>query len=74
MSIQKNDQFQLGDHLLACGSALDPEIVEKLIGDCKVSLILSDMPYGISVVESKTGFLNIMKAKVMANDHLQTDE
>jgi len=74
MSIQKNDLFQLGDHLLARGNALDPEIVKKLIGDRKISLILSDMPYGVEVVESKSRFFNIMKTKVMANDHLQTDE
>lgn len=74
MLIQKNDLFQLGEHFLACGSALDPEIVKILIGDRRISLILSDMPYGVSVVESKTGFLKIKKTKTIANDHLQTDE
>lgn len=74
MSIQKNDLFQLGDHMLACGNALDPEVVEKLIGDRKISLILTDMPYGVAVVESKAGFSKIKKAKIIANDHLQTAE
>lgn len=74
MLIQKNDLFQIGDHMLACGDALDPEIVKRLIGDRKVSLILSDMPYGVGVVESKVGFSKIKKAKIIANDHLQTDE
>lgn len=74
MLIQKNDIFQLGEHFLACGDALDPEIVRRVIGDRKISLILSDSPYGISVVESKAGFSKIKKAKIIANDHLQTDE
>jgi len=74
MLIQKNELFQLGEHFLACGDALDPEIVKKVIGDRKISLILSDMPYGISVVESKAGFSKIKKAKNIINDHLQTDE
>lgn len=74
MLIQKNELFQLGEHLLGCGDALDPEIVKKVIGNRKISLILSDMPYGISVVESKAGFSKIKKAKIIANDHLQTDE
>lgn len=74
MSIHKNDIFQLDSHYLACGDALDPEIVNKLIGDRKISLILSDMPYGVALVENKIGFNDTGKRKVIANDHLQTDE
>jgi len=74
MLIQKNELFQLGEHFLACGDALDPEIVKKVVGNRKISLILSDMPYGISVVESKAGFSKIKKAKNIINDQLQTDE
>jgi site-specific DNA-methyltransferase (adenine-specific) len=74
MSVTINDVYQLGEHLLACGDALDPEIVKKLIGDRKISLILSDSPYGVEIVESKVGFTKIKKAKIIVNDHLQTDE
>jgi DNA modification methylase len=74
MSIQKNDIFALGSHYLACGDALDPEIVKRLIGDRKVSLILTDMPYGVALVENKVGFNQTGKRKAIINDHLQTDE
>jgi site-specific DNA-methyltransferase (adenine-specific) len=74
MLIQKNDIFELGLHFLACGDALDPEIVNKIIGDLKISLILTDMPYGVALVENKIGFNQIGKRKAILNDHLQTDE
>lgn len=74
MSVQKNDIFLLDSHILACGDALDPEIVKRVIADRKISLILSDMPYGVAYTENKAGFNNISKAKAIANDHFQTDE
>lgn len=73
MSVQKNDVFKLGAHYLACGDALDLKIVKKLIGDRKVSLILTDMPYGVGYVENKAGFNKISKSKIIANDHEQSD-
>lgn len=74
MLIHKNEIVQLGSHLLACGDALDPEIVNKLIGVRKISLILSDMPYAVALVENKIGFNLTGKRKPIINDHLQTDE
>jgi DNA modification methylase len=73
MSILKNDVYQLGDHYLACGDALDSEIINKLIGDRKISLILTDMPYGVALIETKKDFNKTSKSKVIANDHLQSD-
>lgn len=73
MSIQKNSIFQLGDHFLACGDALDLAIVKKLLGNRRVSLILTDMPYGVALVESKKDFNQDSNSKVIANDHLQSD-
>jgi len=74
MLIQKNDIFELGSHFLACGDALDSKIVTKLINNRKISLIVTDMPYGVGYVENKSGFNQISKSKVIANDHAQTDE
>jgi DNA modification methylase len=74
MVIQKNDLFELGSHYLACGDALNPEIIRKLIGDHKISLILTDMPYGVGYVENKSDFKRISKSKIIANDHEQTDQ
>ena len=74
MSVQKNDIFELGSHLLTCGDALDSKIVEKLIRNRKVALILTDMPYGVGYVENKSGFNQLSKSKIIANDHAQSDD
>lgn len=74
MLVQKNDIYVLRFHYLACGDALDPEIVTRLCGDRKISLILTDMPYGVEYTENKAAFNKISKAKIIANDHIQTDE
>ncbi len=74
MLIQKNDIFELGSHYLACGDALDTKIVNRLLGDRKVSLVLTDMPYGVGYVENKFEFNHISKSKIITNDHEQTDQ
>jgi len=74
MLIQKNDIFELGSHYLVCGDALDPVMVGKLLSDRKISLILTDMPYGVGYVENKINFNQISKSKIIANDHEQTDQ
>ena len=73
MLVLKNDVFQLGPHLLGCGDARDPEMVRRVCKDLSISLLLSDMPYGIRVVESKANFSQSTNKKVMANDHFQSD-
>lgn len=74
MQIQKNDIFALGSHYLACGDALDSEVVKSLIGDRSISLILTDMPYGVGYVENKADFNQLSKSKVIANDHEQSED
>ena len=50
------DIWQLGDHRLICGDSTDSNAVERLLGGCKVELMLTDPPYGIDVVKvSKVG-------------------
>jgi site-specific DNA-methyltransferase (adenine-specific) len=73
MSVQKNDVFSLDHHVLGCGDARDPEMVQRICKDRSIPLILSDMPYGIRVVESKANFRQSANRKVMANDHFQSD-
>lgn len=73
MLVRKNDLFQLGHHVLGCGDAKDSKMVQMLCADRSISLLLSDMPYGIRVVESKANFSQSANRKVMANDHFQSD-
>lgn len=73
-SIKIGDVFLLGDHKLVCGDAREPKIVASLLGDDHVSLLLSDPPYGVAVVESKAGFTVTQRNhRVIENDHTQSE-
>lgn len=66
--------FALGPHRLACGDATDTSMVGKLLGTELANLVLTDPPYGVAYVESKTGFTGgLAKDKIIANDHLQSE-
>ena len=45
----------LGRHRLMCGDATKYEDIEALLGGQRVNLVLTDPPYGIRVVNPKTG-------------------
>lgn len=66
--------WQLGEHKLAYGDCCDSELLKKLVGKEKINLIALDPPYGVAVTESKRNFQTLAKDKVIANDHLQSDE
>lgn len=72
-SIKLGDVFVLGEHILACGDARDSDLINKIIGVHKIKAVISDPPYGVAVTESKHGFQNLAKDKVITNDHLQSD-
>jgi len=74
-NIKNGDVFQLGKHRLACGDINDKLLLKKLIGNEKIKAIITDVPYGVAYVESKTGFKqNLACQKIIANDHEQSDE
>ena len=74
MKMQKGDIFLLGPHLLAVGDARDPVLVGKIAQKRPISLILSDVPYGISYVENRVKFNQIRKNNPIVNDQEQSDE
>jgi len=75
MSINRGDLINLGDHLLLCGDSTNKEEIHKILQDKKVSLILSDPPYGVAYVESKNGLNNVSKIhKEIANDQIQSEQ
>ena len=45
-----SEVIELNNHRLLNGDATNCEDVNKLIGDCKVNLLLTDPPYGIDIV------------------------
>jgi len=74
-TVKIGDIFSLGDHLLACGDVNDKDLLKKLIGDSKINSVITDIPYGVSYVESKSGFKQKLGCeKIIANDHIQTDK
>lgn len=74
MLIHKNNIVQIGPHLLANGDARDPLLMKRLIGDKTISLVICDVPYGVGLVETKAGFSQLKKNKIIANDQLQSEE
>lgn len=73
-AINLGDRFALGPHRLLCGDATDPGLVSTLIGNDRIKLILTDVPYGVDVVRSKKGFIkSTADHKDIANDHFQSD-
>jgi DNA modification methylase len=47
--VQKGDLFQLGEHRIYCGSALEEESYETLLGDEKVQMCFTDAPYNVKI-------------------------
>ncbi len=72
-SIKYGDAFRLGDHLLACGDALDARLVDRLVGKAKIKLICTDPPYGVLAVESKQGFSPLKVNKKILNDDIVSE-
>lgn len=72
-SIKQGDAFRLGDHLLLCGDSRDKEAIAQVIGKHKIKAVISDVPYGVAIAESKENFQAISKNKAIQNDHLQSD-
>jgi len=73
-SVKKGDIFLLGNHVLGCGNCCDKDFVAKILDQRKISLVCSDPPFGVAMVESAKGFKTPLKNKVIQGDHLQSDE
>lgn len=73
--ISQGDIFQLGNHFLACGNAKDKELIGKLINANNIKAIISDPPYSIDYVQSKSGFKQkIAKPKDIIGDQFQSEQ
>lgn len=74
MQVNKGDIFKIGNHILACGDSLDRDFVKTVIDNNKIDAVVSDPPYGVAYVENKKGLnLDVGENKVIANDHLQSE-
>ncbi|MFH1252752.1 MAG: DNA methyltransferase [Candidatus Uhrbacteria bacterium] len=74
-SIKFGDRFQLGEHFLLCGDSLNKEMVKDFLKNRKIKAVISDIPYGVDVNQSKAWCGQKLSCpKDIINDHLQTDE
>ena len=48
---KRGEVYQLGQHRLMCGDSTSAEDVQMLVGGVQIDLLLTDPPYGISVVQ-----------------------
>jgi hypothetical protein len=46
---KSGDMYALGQHVLICGDATDPTVVERLTGGKKMDMVYTDPPYNISL-------------------------
>ena len=53
--MQYGEIVQLGRHRLMCGDTTKYEDIEQLLDGQRVNLVLTDPPYGIRIVNPKTG-------------------
>jgi DNA modification methylase len=66
--------IELGEHRLLYGDARDEESIKRLIGNDKIRTVLTDIPYGIDYVNSKSSFnQNIAKPRAIENDQVQSE-
>lgn len=78
--VKLGDIWQLGKHRLICGDATDIVVIEKLMNGVKASMVFTDPPYGINIVNDngKVGAGNLAKnrtySKVIADDSTDTAE
>ncbi len=67
--------YKLGSHFLINGDATSPElsgVINDVLLSNKINLLLCDVPYGVSYVESNSAVSD--KHKKIANDDMDNDE
>ena len=72
--IERGDLFALGDHRLLCGDSTNADDVARVMGGAKSALLLTDPPYGISVVGSTGKIGGSVLAKNQAYQPVHGDD
>ena len=71
--IKVGDSFALGEHVLICGSAIEPDIAEKVMSGEKAVCVFTDPPYGVSIGE-KNKMLNTFQRAGRCLNNLKMDD
>ena len=69
------DIWKLGDHVITCGDATDPEVYRRLLGDEKAQMVFTDPPYNVPVNGHICGLGKVQHEEfVMASGEMSEDE
>jgi len=69
------DTWVLGDHLITCGDATDPEVYRRLLGDEKAQMVFTDPPYNVPVNGHICGLGKVQHEEfVMASGEMSEEE
>lgn len=69
------DLWQCGDHLLYCGDALAPLSYEKLLGESRADMVITDPPYNVPIKGHVSGLgTNKHDEFVMASSEMSRPE
>lgn len=52
------DEWHLGKHIVVCGDSTEKDTYQKLLGDTRVNMILTDPPYNVNVEETAGKIMN----------------
>ena len=52
---RRGDYWQIGDHFLLCGDALEPESYERLLNGKQAQLVFTDPPYNVRIAGNVSG-------------------
>ncbi|GGB41632.1 adenine methyltransferase [Lentibacillus populi] len=67
------DVWKLGRHLLVCGDATKLKDIDKLMGEDKADLVITDPPYNVAVTSESKQLSNSGRDSIM-NDDMSTKE
>jgi len=64
------DLYKLGDHYLYCGDSTDVASYQKVLGDEKVHLVITDPPWNVNYGAVEKGNAQGYKVRTIMNDHM----
>ncbi|MFA6005323.1 MAG: site-specific DNA-methyltransferase [Patescibacteria group bacterium] len=73
-SINLGDIYQLGNHMLGCGKAEDSLLLQQMLGDRRISCVVTDPPYGSDTVKAKEGFAELSNQTNIVNDQQRSGQ
>lgn len=69
------DTWKLGDHVITCGDATEPEVYRRLLGDEKAQMVFTDPPYNVPVNGHICGLGKVQHEEfVMASGEMSEEE